>query len=122
MLVLYASRTGNVKRFIDKLDMRVEYIKNVECVNEPYVLITYTDKFGEVPAEVVSFLNKHHEYLIGVSASGNRNWGSQLFARSADVISEKYGVPVISKFEMSGVKGDVDKFKKEVFDLYGKMD
>lgn len=118
MLVLYASRTGNVKRFVDKLGMNSKAIGDIDdVVNEPFVLITYTDKFGEVPSEVSNFLERHHENMVAVSASGNMNWGVHLYGQSADKISQKYGVPIISKFEMSGGKGDVEKFKKEVLNL-----
>lgn len=123
MLIVYASRTGNVKRFIDKTGLRAKSIKDIdEALNEPYVLVCYTDKFGQVPDEVNLFLENHHENLIGVSASGNKNWGIDLFARSANIISEKYNIPLISKFEMSGGKGDVDNFIKGVLKLYDKMD
>jgi protein involved in ribonucleotide reduction len=117
VLIIYASRTGNVKRFIDKLDMNTKAIGDIDVVDEPFVLLTYTDRFGEVPKAVSDFLDKHHEYLVGVSASGNRNWGADLFARSADKVSQKYGVPIISKFEMSGGKGDVKNFIEGVLNL-----
>ena len=115
MLILYASRTGNVKRFVDKLNMRTMNIVECSEINEPYVLIAFTTGFGEIPAEIEEFLNRgdNAKYLRGVASSGNRNWGSK-FAKSADIISEKYNVPIILKFELSGVKGDVEKFKERV--------
>lgn len=51
--------------------------------------------------------------MIGVAASGNRNWGDK-FARSADLISERYNVPVVYKFELAGTTGDAQRFQQEV--------
>lgn len=113
MLVVYDSKTGNVKRFISKLNMRVIPIEEQEAIQEPFVLITYTTGFGQVPERVMSFLKRNSKHLRGVSASGNRNWGTG-FAKSADTIAELYNVPVISKFELSGTKYDTENFVERV--------
>lgn len=113
MLIAYDSKTGNVRRFVEKLDMPAVQIDEQMNVNEPFVLVTYTTGFGQVPEKVKSFLKKNHTYMMGVSASGNRNWGEG-FARSADHIAKQYGVPVLSKFELSGTNQDVERFKREV--------
>ena len=94
MLVAYDSMTGNVKRFIHKLNM-------------PAVQI------GE---RVLEFLERNNEKLKGVSASGNRNWGD-MFGASADKISAKYEVPIVSKFELSGTNNDVEYFKERVREI-----
>ncbi|MDQ0112721.1 class Ib ribonucleoside-diphosphate reductase assembly flavoprotein NrdI [Paenibacillus harenae] len=113
MLVVYDSKTGNVKRFINKLNMRAMPIDEEKSVDEPFVLVTYTTGFGEVPEKVASFLKRNFEHLRGVSASGNRNWGTG-FAKSADTISQMYDVPVISKFELSGTSQDTEHFVERV--------
>ncbi|MBD2847022.1 class Ib ribonucleoside-diphosphate reductase assembly flavoprotein NrdI [Paenibacillus sp. IB182496] len=113
MLIVYDSKTGNVARFIDKLNLRCVKLDESMTVDEPFVLVTYTTGFGQPPASVLAFLIRNHGRLTGVSASGNRNWGDN-FARSADHIARLYGVPVISKFEMSGTARDVDQFVKEM--------
>jgi protein involved in ribonucleotide reduction len=114
MLILFDSKTGNVKRFIQKLaNVRARQIEDGLEVDEPYVLVTYTTGFGSVPEKVASFLKRNHHYLQGVAASGNRNWGEG-FAKSADRIANEYGVPVVSKFELSGTVRDVETFLKGV--------
>ncbi|MFC5700117.1 class Ib ribonucleoside-diphosphate reductase assembly flavoprotein NrdI [Cohnella faecalis] len=113
MLIAYDSKTGNVRRFVNKLNLPSVQIDESMTVNEPFVLVTYTTGFGQAPDKVLHFLERNHGKLMGVSASGNRNWGEG-FARSADRISEKYGVPVICKFELSGTTKDVERFVKEV--------
>ncbi|MDQ6419046.1 class Ib ribonucleoside-diphosphate reductase assembly flavoprotein NrdI [Paenibacillus sp. LHD-117] len=113
MLVVYDSKTGNVKRFINKLNMRAMPIDEQVEVEEPFVLVTYTTGFGQVPDKVNTFLKTNHGLLRGVSASGNRNWGNG-FAKSADTISSMYDVPVILKFELSGTSRDTEYFVERV--------
>ena len=113
MLVVYHSKTGNVKRFINKLNMRAMSLDEQNEVDEPFVLVTYTTGFGQVPEKVTSFLQENSQMLRGVSASGNRNWGTG-FAKSADTISEMYNVPIISNFELSGTNHDTQHFVERV--------
>lgn len=113
MLIVYASKTGNVKRFVGKTGLETVQISDELLVNEKYVLITYTTGFGAVPEEVSAFLKKNSKSLVGVVASGNRNWGD-MFGASADKISKQYGIPVLMKFEMSGTNNDVELFKTKV--------
>lgn len=113
MLIAFDSKTGNVRRFVKKLNLPYIEIEEDMVVDKPFVMVTYTTGFGQVPAKVLSFLNRNHALLRGVSASGNRNWGTS-FAKSADIISSLYGVPVISKFELSGTSRDVDLFTRGV--------
>jgi protein involved in ribonucleotide reduction len=113
MLVIYDSMTGNVKRFINELNLNAVQIHENLIVNEPFVLITYTIGFGEVPNSTLNFLDNNHQYLRGVASSGNRNFGSS-FANAASVISQQYNVSLLLKFELSGTKQDIEKFIQEV--------
>ncbi|WP_270170260.1 class Ib ribonucleoside-diphosphate reductase assembly flavoprotein NrdI [Paenibacillus sp. SYP-B4298] len=113
MLVVYDSKTGNVRRFVEKLGMRAVQLSENMYIEEPFVLITYTTGFGQVPERVSIFLRQNFRYLAGVSASGNRNWGAA-FGKSADIVSNRYGVPVLSKFELAGSAEDVRRFEREV--------
>lgn len=115
MLVVYASRTGNVERFVQKIDFPSVKIHEGLTVDQPFVLVVYTTGFGEAPEEALEFLKDNHQHLKGVAASGNRNWPS--FAAAADVISRMYNVPVIHKFELSGFKKDVQIFTERVAEL-----
>lgn len=113
MLIAYDSRTGNVRRFVENLNMPSVQIEDEMTLNEPFVLVTYTTGFGQVPEKVTYFLERNHRRMIGVAASGNRNWGDN-FAKSADLIAELYGVPVFGKFELAGTRHDVERFMGEV--------
>ncbi|CAH1211707.1 MULTISPECIES: class Ib ribonucleoside-diphosphate reductase assembly flavoprotein NrdI [Paenibacillus] len=113
MLIAYDSKTGNVRRFIAKLQMPAVQIEEAMTMDEPFVLVTYTTGFGQIPPKVASFLESNSSRLQGVAASGNRNWGDG-FAKSADTISALYDVPVLTKFELSGTKNDVERFVQGV--------
>ena len=114
MFIYYDSKTGNVQRFVDKVKKeRPEwnYIKiseDTDIENEGH-LITFTTKFGEVPEKTEKFMmrNNNKKYIKSVSSSGNMNWGT-LFALAADKISEKYNIPVLMKFELSGTHPQVE--------------
>lgn len=59
------------------------------------------------------FLEVNHQYIRGVAASGNRNWGLN-FAKAGRTISEEYNVPLLMKFELHGKNKDVIEFKNKV--------
>lgn len=57
MKYAYASRTGNVEEIVNSLGINALRIDDgSENMDEPYILFTYTDGYGDVPAEVESFL------------------------------------------------------------------
>lgn len=113
MLIAFDSKTGNVRRFVNKLEMKSIQIDEEMILQEPFILVTYTTGMGKVPLKVLNFLEKNHSNMIAVAASGNKNWGLS-YCKSADIISEKYHVPVILRFEMSGTNIDVEKFKEAI--------
>lgn len=115
-MIIYASRTGNVRYIVSKLNIPSIEINESLIVNEPYIIFTYTDKLGEVPEKVDTFLQLNHEFCKGVIASGNSNFGKKMFCESAQKISDQYNVPIIHKVELRGFQHDydliVEKYKK----------
>ncbi|EHJ07929.1 class Ib ribonucleoside-diphosphate reductase assembly flavoprotein NrdI [Staphylococcus simiae] len=120
MKVIYFSFTGNVRRFIKRAEitdaLEITQSNCTEVINEPFIIVTGTIGFGEVPNPVQSFLEVNHQNLVGVAASGNRNWG-QNFAKAGRTISEQYNVPLLMKFELHGTNNDVIEFKNKVGNL-----
>ena len=120
MFVYYDSKTGNVQRFIDKIKKEkpewsfVKISGDME-ISENGHLVTFTTNFGEIPDTTEKFLeNKNNrKYIKSVSSSGNMNWGT-LFGKAADNIEEKYGIPVLMKFELSGTHVQVEYFINNV--------
>lgn len=111
MFIYYDSRTGNVERFIQKLKLQRDwnFIKiSPDLIPESNGhLITYTTNFGEVPRSTFRFMESYAEKIKSVSSSGNMNWG-QSFGLAADKIASRYQIPLLLKFELSGLPQDVD--------------
>ncbi|WP_088549456.1 class Ib ribonucleoside-diphosphate reductase assembly flavoprotein NrdI [Paenibacillus aquistagni] len=113
MRIIFDSKTGNVKRFVGKLDMECTQITPELEIEEPYILITYTTGFGQAPQMTKDFLSRNGRLPLAVASSGNMNWGNN-YGRAANLIAEQYGVPVLMKFELSGTQKDVVRFKQGV--------
>ena len=120
MFVYYDSKTGNVQRFIDKIKKErpewsfVKISRDMEILENGH-LVTFTTNFGEIPDTTEKFLENENnrKYIKSVSSSRNMNWGT-LFGKAADNIEEKYGIPVLMKFELSGTHVQVEYFINSV--------
>ncbi|MBB5182286.1 class Ib ribonucleoside-diphosphate reductase assembly flavoprotein NrdI [Catenisphaera adipataccumulans] len=111
MKYVYASRTGNVETLIGKLGLDALRIEDgSEQVSDDYILFTYTDGFGEVPAEVETFLMANSMNLRGVIVSGSQDYG-EAYCKAGDVIAETYDVPCLYKVENDGTQEDVDAIR-----------
>lgn len=124
MLIIYYSMTGNCRRFVKLSGVADEY-ETIELkkdnidddIDEPFLLVTPTINFGDVPPMVKRFLQKNHSNMIGVAASGNRNWGNN-FAKAGETISDDYHVPLVMKFELHGNVHSRLEFKEKVGALH----
>lgn len=114
MLLVYASRTNNIDRFVEKL--KIINTKKIETgeeiVQQNFILITYTDMFGEIPKEIKIFLKNNQKFLKAVAGSGNKNFGNN-FCGAAKKISEIFKVELISCFELSGNENDIKQLKNK---------
>ena len=124
MIIFFDTRTGNNRRFADQLlqqidslglseQLTIQQLQPSTLVEEPFVCITYTTGMGMVPATTSTFLEANHSYLHGIAASGNKIWGDN-FAISADKLARLYRVPLLHKWEMSGMPEDVEIFMERV--------
>ena len=113
MIVVYYTLTGNIPRFLSKCKIGGQSIEIIETIDQPFILVTNTLGFGEVPAPVSRFLARNYKYLVAVAASGNKNFG-KMFALAADRIADEYNVPIIHKFELSGTNEDVKLFTERM--------
>lgn len=122
MLVYYTSLSGNVRRFLARLpkDFEARDIKTNPVANEPFIFVTYTFGFGQVPAQAAKWLNENGRHMIGVASSGNRNWGDN-FAKAGDLIARKYDVPLLLKFELSGTAQNSAEFIRKAAELYDNV-
>lgn len=115
MKIVYASRTGNVESIVDQLgfdSLKIEM--GSESVDEPYVLFTYTDGYGDVPAEVESFLESNNPGLIqGVVVSGDYGYG-EAYCLAGDKIAEMMSVDVLYKVENQGTPEDIEQIREKL--------
>lgn len=114
-IIVYYSLTGNTKAFAERYlaeGYEVIPLGNAKP-NAPYTLFTPTYNFGEVPREVSQFLDNNHGNLTEVVSFGNRNWGGK-FAKAGEIISDRYGVPLIRKVEMRGTDDDYEYIKERI--------
>lgn len=111
-MIAFASRTGNVRYIVSKLQAeRVEITENI-TVDKPYLLITYTDGFGSIPAKVSAFLDKNAALCKGVVVSGNTNFGYTAYGAAGDKIAEDYNIPLIRKLDVRGNTTDYEAIQK----------
>lgn len=118
LLVCYDSFTGNTEKFAHKLPYKCCHISDYDGIS-PFILVTYTINFGQIPETTKLFMNNHYKNCMGVSSSGNKNWGSS-YGKAANKISKDYKIPLISKFELQGNKEDIQNFIEGVYEVVRK--
>ena len=107
-MIYYASRTGNVRSIIDRLALPNKEIQVGVHVAEPFLLFTYTDGLGQVPAVVESFMEQHHKWCKGIIVSGNSNFGPHIFCSAGDKLNQLYNIPIVRKIDLRGSQKDRD--------------
>lgn len=112
MKIVYATRHGHVEALVNKITSDAFKITTGdETCGEDFVIFTYTDGKGEVPAKVASFLQKNSSHLKAVVASGNMEHHQAEFCFSGDVIAKEYSVPCLAKVDGEGTEADVETIK-----------
>lgn len=103
MKLVYASRTGNVQKMIDRLGIKaVKIVDGNETVDGDYMLITYTDGNGIIPPSVINFIDINRDGLKAAAVSGNMERHADTFCGAAEELVDKYGVKIIAKFDKDG--------------------
>lgn len=117
MYIVVDSITGNSIKFARKTGYPVMKIKDRKDIKDgdKFLLITRCQNFGEIPMGTQLLLEKHHDKVIGVVVSGNRNWG-QHYGISGDKIEAEWNIPCILKFEGVGFPHEIDYVKKYIED------
>lgn len=111
MEYVYASRTGNVESIVERLKINALKIESGnEKISEKYILLTYSDGYGDVPGEVKLFLEQNHDLLEGVIVSGDESYG-EAFCQAGEIIASKYHVPCLYKVNNEGDEEDLQNIK-----------
>ena len=110
MKVVYASRSGNVEKFVKKLGVEdvLKISTGDEEVDSEFILITYNDKEGEIPEIVKKFLDNNAFLCTGVFTSGNALNHPYTYNQAAHKIEEEYGLEILGKFDDDGDEDAVD--------------
>lgn len=119
-MIVFASRTGNVRHIVSKLQLPSVEIHPGLTVHKPFLIFTYTDGLGDVPQVVLNFMEKNYNYCRGIIASGNSNFGHHVFCESAEKLSRRYHIPIVRKIELRGFQHDYDaivEFYKKQFEM-----
>lgn len=111
-MIAYASRTGNVRHIVSQVKANSVEITEGLMMTEPYLLITYTDGFGDIPMKVQQFLQRNVKYCIGVVVSGNSNFGHMVFGGAGDKIASTYQIPLVRKLDLRGYEADYEAIQQ----------
>lgn len=111
-MIAYASRTGNVRYIASKLKAEPIEISEELMLNKPFLLITYTDGLGDIPAKVVRFLEQNAKFCKGVVVSGNSNFGHTIFGGAGDKIATMYHIPLVRKLDLRGYQVDYEAIQE----------
>lgn len=117
-MIIFASRTGNVRSIVQKLGLPAKDLAKVEKMDEPYLLFTYTDGLGSVPPIVDQFMTANFELCKGIIVSGNRNFGHAFFGRAGDLLAVQYGIPLIEKVEMRGTPANYEAITDYYYSIW----
>lgn len=117
-MIAFASRTGNVRYIVSRLQLPAMEIDGTNMLKIPFLLMTYTDGFGEVPAPVRSFMERCGSYCRGVIVSGNSNFGHHQYGRAGDELAQQWQVPLVRKIELRGFKEDYEAIRRYYADCF----
>lgn len=117
-MIIFASRTGNVRSIVQKLGLPAKDLVEVEKMDEPYLLFTYTDGLGSVPPIVDQFMTANFDLCKGIIVSGNRNFGHAFFGRAGDLLAAQYGIPLIEKVEMRGTPANYEAITDYYYSIW----
>ncbi|MGE6259244.1 ribonucleotide reductase stimulatory protein [Heyndrickxia sporothermodurans] len=117
MLIVYLSLTGNVKKFVDKLNMtsmELSYTNPLIEVSEDFIVIvpSYDEEITTTISMFVDYKN-NETFLKGFAGSGSINYDKQ-FCFNAKDLAIRYSKPLLHTFEFSGTNNDVKKLIEEV--------
>lgn len=116
MMVVYDSLTGQGKKFAQALGYPVLSVNEVKDLKEKVFLITRNFGYGQISKATEAFLDKHRDRVVGVAVGGNKNWGTN-FGAAGDKIQERYGIPLVLKYEGSGYPEERAEVKQYLEEL-----
>jgi nrdI protein len=120
--LVYYTKTGNTKRFVDKINgyesIELSPIDPFITLNEPYILVIPSyepNVLPEIYETLVDFfeINDNVVLCAGTFSGGNLNFNDK-FGVTARWIKKKYNIPIIHMFEFQGGNRDVAELEKHL--------
>lgn len=111
-MIAYASRTGNVRYIVSKISGEAIEIQEGLQLDKPFLLITYTDGLGDIPAKVAHFIEENRAFCKGVVVSGNSNFGHHVFGGAGEKIASQYNIPLVRKLDLRGYQADYEAIQQ----------
>ena len=119
-IVYFSNKSGNTKRFVEKLGYENYYsVSEIAVAYKDYILFvpTYGGGNGEyaVPRAVKTFLSikTNRDHCRGVVGFGNKNFGAD-YCKAAYIISDKLEVPILGMVELFGTPDDVERIQERL--------
>ena len=119
-MIAFASRTGNVRYIVQRLELPSVQIEETSVLCEPFLLITYTDGLGAIPPIVEQFMEENGQHCQGVVVSGNRNFGHVNFGGAGDKLARQWRVPLVRKLELRGFPDDYAAIRHYYEQCFGR--
>ena len=115
MIVYWTGPTKNTQRFVEKLNYTSTQLltKDTELDSDCVLCVPTYGMDAEIPGPVRTFLNNrpNRQYIKGVVAMGNRNFGAD-FAAAGREIANKLNIPLIAMVELAGTDKDIEEVDK----------
>lgn len=117
-MIVYASRTGNVRSIINKLGLENIEIEDGLTIDCSFFIFTYTDGLGLIPKIVDEFMKyqDNWKFCKGVIVSGNTNFGVN-YCLAGDKLANKYNIPIIEKLDLRGQQFQLDNIKQKYIEV-----
>lgn len=113
MKIYYISRMGKTETLAKNVSSEAIKIEDFSLlVNEPFIILTYTDGNGVLPKGLKEFLDNNKAFLKGVVSTGSLARHAETYCFAADIISKDYNVPTILKVDGAGTNEDVEIIKE----------
>ena len=114
--VAYASKTGHVKKVVEKLGLAnaLRIVKGDEKLDGEYVIFTYTIGLGKTPKAVEAFLAANPGVKAVVGSGSSSILHRKTFNFAAENISKAYNVPILAKLDGVGTDEDIAHIKAEL--------
>lgn len=116
MKIVYATRQHKTEALVHALGYKdaLKIETGEEILEEDYILFTYSDKVGETPHLVLSFLEKNAAHLKAVVACGSLQYHQSTYCNGGIKVALEHQVPLLAMVNGRGTATDEAKIKEMI--------